>query len=619
MGAEVLSHVEALLPSIARPLASDYQLSGRGARGGRRGRGGEDGEDDDEEEEQEGEDEEGEEEDEAAEEEEADIEGERVSALHLYRGLIDRLGDSFLPHHSPVWAQLLESAGDFSALAQEAAVEVVAHLPALFRAPAPIVEEADGAPNGARSDAQPAPSTATPLPALTPAFTAGVTAPPPAVAVPVLRSARSLLYSLMLLSVDSAVVAKCFDAFAVLLQAYGQWLIVESPKAEAALLRHFKKVLKEEAICQQGFQQSLPQELRERVQDEGEDGGEEGEAGEEEEGGEEEAEEEEVEEEGEEAAADEEGGSDDFLLQSALDALVVVAKVRGPSFDAMWSALFPYLLRAGRRSSTGYVYGCLADLTAPLAVAAHPSWVDVVLPRLQSVMEAQVKARHVESLRNVAYATGCLLFAGQQTLAAYQAKAAAAFVAIVDLCNAELQEGREGKRSEGEAVERFHDVMGCRDNAASALAKLLLVGGEAVKEQLPSLIPALLSALPMYEDAAELPTVHSALVKVASTFPQTFPQQMEPLIPAVLRALQKVLQLPIAADGAAASKAAAASPASPLPPPLPLPRKVRDFVTKGADALLQRADAAQRERWMSEWSAEEKAAFTAATTQTTPQ
>ena len=620
------------MATIARPLSSDYSLSG--GRGGRRGRAGR-AEEDEEEEEEEGEEEEDEEDemDEEAEEEQQDIDGERVVALELYQHLIERLGMQLLPYHTAAWTHLIDNAADFASAGQEAAAELIAHLPALFQQPTAQKEEGETVAGSAN-------------PSSAPAFTPGVTSSPPAAAVPLLRAARSLLYSLQLLSVDVTVVARAFDSFASLVSAYGQWMVTDLPEAGRAFLTRVRKVLKKEAICQQGFQQSLPRELRERVREQGEgeeedgDGGAEGEEEGEEEGGEEGGEEEGGNDAEDGVGADEEGadedGSDagegdaaadeDFLLQHALDALVAVAKARGSSFDATFSSLFPYLLRAAPRSSTGYVYGCLADLTASLPVAAHPTWVDTVVPRLLSVLDKETQAKHLTTLRNVAYATGSILFAGQHALAhAYFSQAAAALSSVISLCNEQALQ----LPSASSDPERVGDVFGCLDNAASALAKLLLVGSDALAEDLPSLIPALLSALPVREDSAELPTIHSAVVKVASTFPDSFPDATLTLIPSLLSTLRSLLELPVAPErkeesGSASTAAVDAAQSQPtstssassqtssltsLPPPLPLPAKVHAFVLKGAASLMQRGDEQQRAAWMHSWSGEEREAF----------
>ena len=518
LGDDVIGQLDALLPTISRPLAADYALSE--ARVGRRGRargGQRDGDDEDEEE---GEDDE-EDADEDEEEEDADIEAERVAALQLYGRLIVHLGDGLLPFHEAVWSAVAGNVGEYSAAAQEAVATLVAQLPALFApADAAAADECAADSGGARGCCGATAAEDSAIKTFAPSFIAGQTVPPPAAAVSALRSARSVLYSLMLLSTDDSVVARAFDAFAALVNAYGQWVVVESPAAAAAFLKRVRNVLKEEAICQQGFQQALPAELRERVEEDGH--GEDGEDDAEHQEGEEDVAPEEAAEEGQladegnedEQAADGEGDGD-FLLQHALDCLVVVAKARGALFDATFTALYPYLLRAAPRSSTGYVFGCFADLTAPLAFSARPPWVDTVVPRLLSVLEKQTEARHFESLRNVAYATGCILFAGQAALSSYSGRAAKALAAVIALCKQRTAEASANGGDDAELRERLRDVCGCSDNAASALAKLLLVDSDALADDLPSLVPALLSALPVREDAAELPTVHSALVKVS--------------------------------------------------------------------------------------------------------
>ena len=595
---EVKAEVESIVESLARVMDVEYTLSEK-KKGRKGGRGGEDDEEEEDEEGEEGEEDEmDEDEEEGDPQEEQDIDNERSAAFNLLQHLVSQLGSDFLPHFQPVWEAVLDNATEYSGEVQEQLLETVELLPALF-APPPPAHASHAADHSCCA------------PASTPKFQAGVTTQPAAEAVSVLQSARKLLFQLMMFAHEPLVVAGCFEALSALLQTYGQWLLLEDGgKAMQALLKHAKKVLKGEAICQQGFGEALPAFLRERVEEQGEDG-EEGD-----EGGDEEEEEPVVEAEEEEDAVAEEGAegeedgdaegdeldTDNLLLEKVVDCLSVVAKVRGAAFDATFSSVYPYILRAAPQSTNGYVYGCFADLTAPLAVAARPSWVDTIVPKLLSVIDRQLARKSNKgkfaALRNVSYASGQIIFSGQEALKDYRQQTAGKYAAVIRAAN-ERAATLEAATKSDSASEELSDVYGCRDNAASALGKVLLVGAEQVKDELSTLVPAFLSAIPLREDGAEQSTVYSALVKLATTYTDTLKAEVEPHLAGVAQALKAVVVQPVAEEGATGHNASGE---------LSVPRKVADFVTKAA-ATFYAGHAAERASWESGWSAEDKELF----------
>ena len=622
---DVVPHLPSLLPALCSALEPQHARAAASRAGRRNGRG--EGEDAEEEEDEAGGD--GEEEEEEAEdedEEEADaITGERVAALDLYRQLVLHLGSGFLPFHSRLWALVEQAVLNFSPPAQEAAAALVSRLPALFGPAVSAVDCAAGA--DCCQPPQPAAKAVQ-------SFRPGVTVEPPPAEAELLRSARELLFSLMLFSIDSAAVAAAFESLSALLQSTGQWLLCEDERAMAAFTRHVRKALNGEAICQQGFQQPLPPELRQRVEqaaDEQTDGQQEADG--------DEAELQPEDEDEDEEAEDEQGGAqdgDDYLLQQAMDCLVVVAKVRGSGFDSLFASLFPYVLRAAARARNGYPYGCLAELTAPLPLAERPAWLDTVVARLLSALTQYLQRKRWTAARNAAYATGCLLFAaaaGQEPMREQRLQAARLLADIVRAVNSQLQQRETAGSQQGEGGEEeeeeeeqeaLEDVLACRDNAVSALGKLLLTGGDWMRDALSeSLLPAFLSGLPLLQDEAELPSACSALVKISTAFPTAFPQQTEPHLPAIAQSLKTLLTLPVldadsAAPGTAtatptptttlpsAAPSSSAPPAS-LPPPLPLPARIAQFVAKAAATFFQRAEAAALEDWRRGWTAEERA------------
>ena len=593
---EVKEAVDDIVESVARVMDVEYTLSEKkkGKRGGRGQEGDEDEEDEDEEGEEDDDDEDEMNEEQA--EEEQDIDNERSAAFNLLQHLITQLGNEFLPHFSPAWEVILDNATEYNGNVQEQLIDTITLLPALFSPPQP--------PSSTAVDSCCAPA----LPVAV-KYQPGVTVQPSAEAVPVLQSARKLLFQLMLFSHEPLVVSHCFEALSALLQTYGQWLLMEDNKALAALLKHVKKVLKGDAICQQGFGEALPAFLRDRVEERGEEGEDEEAEGngqaeepvvEDEEAGE--AEEEAEGENGAEGEEDDEDDANNVLLEKAVDCLSTVAKVRGAAFDSLFSSLYPYILRAAPESSNGYVYGCLADLTAPLAVAARPSWVDTIVPRLLSVIDKQLARKSNKgkfaALRNISYASGTIIFNGQQALKDYRQQVAGKYAAIITAANDRAKALTDAAKTDSTA-EELSDVYGCRDNAASALGKVLLIGAEQVKEQLSTLIPAFLSAIPLREDSAEQSTVYSALVKLATTYTDTLKAEVTPHLPAIARALKTVVVQPVAEEGAGVCSASGE---------LCVPRKVAEFVTKAAVTFYTN-HAAEKEGWESEWSAEERELF----------
>ena len=591
---EVKAELGSIVESVARVMDLEYTLSEK-KKSTKAGRGEEDEEDEDEDGEQDEDDDMDDEMDNEQAEEQQDIDSERAAAFNLLQHLITQLGNEFLPHISPAWEVILEDAGEYSGDVQDQLLDTIELLPALFSPPQPPVKTA-------------ADDCCEPAVAPAPKYQPGATVQPSAEAVPMLQSARQLLFNLMLFCHEPQVVSHAFEALSALLQTYGQWLLLEDNKAMAALVRHVKAVLKGDAICQQGFSEALPAFLRDRVGERGigeeEAEGDDGVEAPVEEDEEPEAEEGEAEEgaEGGEAEEDEEMDSDAILLEKAMDCLSTVAKVRGAAFDSSFSSLYPYILRAAPQSTNGYVYGCFADLTAPLAVAGRPSWVETIVPKLLSVIDKQLartsNKEKFAALRNVSYASGSIIFNGQEALKDYRQQAAGKFAAVITAAN-DRAKALTATTPADKATEEMSDVYGCRDNAASALGKVLLVGAEQVKDQLDTLLPAFLSAIPLREDGAEQSTVYSALVKLTATYTDTLKAEVAPHLPAIAQALKTVVLQPVAEEGAGVCHAEEV---------LCVPRKVADFVTKAA-ATFYASHTADRETWESGWSAEEKEQF----------
>ena len=248
------------------------------------------------------------------------------------------------------------------------------------------------------------------------------------------------------------------------------------------------------------------------------------------------------------------------------------------------------------------MYGCFADLTAPLAVAGRPSWVDTIVPKLLSVMDKQLARKSWKgkfaALRNVSYASGTVIFNGKEALKDYRQQAASKYAAIITAANERAATLTAAAKSDSTA-EELSDVYGCRDNAASALGKVLLVGADQVKDQLSTLLPAFLAAIPLREDSAEQSTVYSALVKLATTYTETLKAEVAPYLGGVAEALKAVVVQPVAEEGAGVCSASGE---------LCVPRKVADFVTKAA-ATFYGNHTAERSGWESGWSGEEKELF----------
>jgi len=86
---------------------------------------------------------------------------------------------------------------------------------------------------------------------------------------------------------------------------------------------------------------------------------------------------------------------------------------------------------------------------------------------------------------------------------------------------------------------RYEHMGGLRDNASSAVAKILL--NHTKQAQVTTVLPIFLAALPLQVDMEENNFVYSSVIKILHTFPKAFPGLVETQYPQILEIFNDVL------------------------------------------------------------------------------
>ncbi|OQS01922.1 importin [Thraustotheca clavata] len=183
----------------------------------------------------------------------------------------------------------------------------------------------------------------------------------------------------------------------------------------------------------------------------------------------------------EEDDEDIEGGS---VLDNLTELLGSMAKCFGPSFDQLWSSLFPFVLQYANGphpdKDRASIIGCFGEV---LPEVQNIQYVPQVLP----LMIKACAGENTSMQRNSAFAIGMLVKMSGANLASQYLQLLQALHPLFE--------------SEDEGVV---------DNAASAVAKMIMAHGEAVP--LDAVLPVFLKALPLKADFTETESVFTCLL-----------------------------------------------------------------------------------------------------------
>jgi len=298
-GSEMIPHLAHIVPTITRVFSEEYTPGGAPSQADHRN------DEDDEEDDEEEEDEFDEAKMEAAETEAQQVDEERMTALALYRELLDILGAQMIQFNEEIWSVIVQQSEDWNGSVQEQVAELVPALSKLF----PRSNETK--------------------------LVAGETVPLPAGAESLLQSAVKLMLSYIRFSVDPSAVAKAIDAISSLTGEYGQVVLMQPATNMDAFLTAAKRILKGQAICQQNMQSSIPSELRQQIEAASALHQERDEADEDEEDDDDQLEKAFADNEDEENEQDLEAA--EVVVRSLLDCLAAFAKARGSAFQSTFT------------------------------------------------------------------------------------------------------------------------------------------------------------------------------------------------------------------------------------------------------------------------------------------
>ena len=260
---------------------------------------------------------------------------------------------------------------------------------------------------------------------------------------------------------------------------------------------------------------------------------------------------------------DEEVSEHDVVLDHTCEVLAALAQVGGAElYGPMLKEHAPLLLKfteAGREpSSRGMAIGCFAEIGQEVGWTGLGQWVErVVKVAVRGMEDVSMEVR-----RNSTFCVAILITAGGAAMTAQWP----AIISAVEKLMLPPTPGMYGRQGGGAKAEGGHrvdskeekkeerlveqeqrvtdeDHIGCRDNAASVLARLLATA--SALNALPSvpfdrLLALLLQVLPLTVDQQEAKPVYSALIGLY----RTAAPQMAPYTPRVLHVMAQVFGNP---------------------------------------------------------------------------
>jgi len=197
---------------------------------------------------------------------------------------------------------------------------------------------------------------------------------------------------------------------------------------------------------------------------------------------------------------------DEVVIDAVIDTVVVLAKIGGEAMTAFLKEALQPIARFLDPKRPAYdrsmAIGCFSDVADELPSSVAP-FVNLLMPiALQGVSDASISMR-----RNSAFCVGtlCLRFP-QQTVNAQTVPAfAQALAPLFGAAPAQYQYDVD-------------DWLACKDNACSAVAKLILA--DPSSEPNMQLIELLISGLPLVRDQMEAKYVYPCLVQLFAKFPR---------------------------------------------------------------------------------------------------
>jgi len=212
---------------------------------------------------------------------------------------------------------------------------------------------------------------------------------------------------------------------------------------------------------------------------------------------------------------------DEVLMDHVTDLIAAMSKAIGPPFSKNYKKLHTALLKFTGPTHPQYdrsmSIGCFAEVVEHLG-----NELSHFIPSLVQTMFAGLQDSSVAVRRNSAFLAGNLVSYGGSAIAQHYARILQHLTPLLSI---------------GQVSDDENPLVACRDNACSAVAKMLMVAAQAPNFPLTETVTLYLSALPLRSDMAECKYVYACLLGLCNGQPQV----MNQFLPQVVSIISQVL------------------------------------------------------------------------------
>eukprot|EP00823_Brevimastigomonas_motovehiculus_P004012 TRINITY_DN2564_c0_g1_i1.p1 TRINITY_DN2564_c0_g1~~TRINITY_DN2564_c0_g1_i1.p1 ORF type:complete len:1088 (+),score=286.20 TRINITY_DN2564_c0_g1_i1:111-3374(+) len=200
-----------------------------------------------------------------------------------------------------------------------------------------------------------------------------------------------------------------------------------------------------------------------------------------------------------ESTDNEEKNFDTDLLDSITDLVAMLAQLIGPKFEDAFKNYLPLLLKfsSSKRlpQDRSCALGCIAEVAHELGSLIVPYYKDCFPAAIEGLTESQPVLR-----RNAAFCVGNLCESGGTAAVAYYEKVLPLLAKCFDQKEYKEKESKDFK----------FDFLGARDNAVSALCKM--ISNSPTSLPLEKIVPMIIQSCPIQTDYQEVKYVYSCLL-----------------------------------------------------------------------------------------------------------
>jgi hypothetical protein len=207
---------------------------------------------------------------------------------------------------------------------------------------------------------------------------------------------------------------------------------------------------------------------------------------------------------------------DQVLLDTVTDLIAAMAKAMGPAFSPIFDKLYPVMLVYCQPDHPPYdrsmSIGCFGEIVGFLGNEL-PKYLQTMLP----VVKSGLRDQSVPVRRNAAYCTGTLFQYAGRGLGSH-------FVEFLQLLQPLFNIGQ---------VPDSDTLVPCKDNAVSAVAKLIITASSSEGFPLADCAALMLSGCPLRSDMSECKYVYSCLLFLCNQHPQLMSQYVPQIVTTV--------------------------------------------------------------------------------------